>query len=141
LCPGCSRTRDHFDVCHRDTQLYAYVTPRELLHACTIRLVRAPPSAYAFRKGTATRLHGQICRSRSCIYAKGRGKRLRAHSIWRRRKTRRPDYVDRKRGITRLDLHSTPAYEGHKYLIDIYHAISVRDRSITFGMEFRGISL
>jgi len=29
---------DHFDVCHRDAQLYVYVTPHELLHACTIRL-------------------------------------------------------------------------------------------------------
>lgn len=75
------------------------------------------------------------------MYAKGRGKRLRAHSIRRRRETRRPDYADHKRGITRLDLHSTPAYEGRKYPIDIYHAISIRDRSVTFGMESRGISL
>lgn len=47
--------------------------------------------------------------SRVCVRGRrGRGKRLRAHSIRRRRETRRPDYADRKRGITRRDLHSTP---------------------------------
>ena len=97
---------DHFDVCHRDAQLYVYVTPHELLHACTIRPAiefhRSVRSVKVIVVETA-RANMQI----TLVYARIRGEGdVSAISIRRRQETRRPDYADRKRGITRLDLHS-----------------------------------
>ena len=81
------------------------------------------------------------------VHACTRGKETSPRSAIRRRREtrRRPDYAVRKRGITRLDLHSipraAPAYGGRNYPIDSPRDISftrskrnVRNR-ISFLME------